>query len=594
MARDQRRKRGGKKSSGRAPPILTGNAPQRTLSEYEELIRTEMVKAGLPPLTLALGLTELGPTITISDVLSAQGLTVHAIATALHVALNAISEVYPLTPTGGRPFLVNMQAAKQAAREAEGVVPDDFAVALKTSSPDLHAAARRYFVWHLCENHAYQTNVIYRVANTLVLLGLKPFRGIEASPAATDNLFKKHVGLLAYEFVLTLFGIWSMAIKDPIIDTRTLLQEGPRKKELMEPVSSVIAELSRTFDKYRVFDGYPEAQTYTGKARPCAFFSRWPLIRLNEHQFVVAAHPFLKIQIATKAITKAMALARREEGGEARTAFSQGLGRRMEAFFGELCELWRPGHHFAEYEYVQGQKSPDRIVFERHGSKEVACLFQLKTKMLLEATHFGSSEESIRRDLAGAFSETLYKTIQFLAHAKESERDGRLKTETLPLTRRVLACERFCLIGIVPDMPSVFSFPDLRRVLLEEVQAHLDPGAKEWFRQHFAKRCVWHVMDLDDFEWFLSIRPSKREIYKRVAGYIREADLSGDLIQGGTLPSNFRTYLIQKFGRRDPATNDRRLDSYVPELFALFNEFAADASRYFSLKPPSGPNANAT
>src|SRR5262249_31256060 len=160
----------------------------------------------------------------------------------------------------------------------------------------------------------YQTNVVYRVANTLVLLGLKSFRGLPAAPSQSDDLFEKHVGLSAYEYVLTLFALWSVTIKDPLIDTRTFLQGGLRRDERMAAVGSVLSEISRPFDKYKDLDALPESRSYTGKARAGAFFSRWPLIRLNDQQFIAAAHPFVKIQIASKSMTKALALARAEEG----------------------------------------------------------------------------------------------------------------------------------------------------------------------------------------------------------------------------------------------------------------------------------------
>ncbi len=574
-------------------PILVGGGPARTLAEFESFVRSELAKANLPPLTLALGLADLGPTLTIGDLQSVRGPTVIGIATALHIALNAITENYPLIPTEDRPFRTNVDAAVKTASEAEGVIPDDLAQAQRTNAGDLAshravlAAARRALVSNLCEGYAYQSSIVYRVANTLVLLGLKSFRGLAASSDEVDSLFNEFVGLRAYDYVLTLFALWSLAVKGSALDSRFFLSEGPRRNELIVPVGSVIEELARDFDKYRLFEDLPQAESYTGKARACAFFSRWPLIRLNEHQFIFFAHPFFKIQIASKSVTKALALARKRERGEPRTAFSQWLGGRLEAFFSELCELWRPGEHFPEYEYIQGQKSPDQIVFERHGSKEVACLFQLKAKMLTEAAHFGSSDESVRRDLAGAFSETLYKTIQFIVRAEAAARNERLKPENAALTRRILGCERFCMIGIVPDMPSVFTFRDMREILLEEVESHLEPGEREWFRQHFVRKCVWHVMELEEFERFLSIPQGERQIYKRITGYLREADPAGDIIKRGLLPSNFRSYLIRKFGRYDAATNERRLDLYVPELRELFNEFAADARKYFSTKATS-------
>jgi len=574
------------RSPGRSRPTLTQDSGQRTLQEYEALICRELSKASLPPLTLAFGVADLGPTITIADLRSTRGPTVFAVATALHVALNSVREPYPLVPTNENPFRTNPALGCKAALEAEGVVPDDFARATAPEAqctPEEHKSAiQRYVTELLCENSAYQAEIPYRLANTLVLLGLKPFKGLCASPDRADSLFRQYVGLSAYEYVLTLFGLWSVGLKSSLLDTRTLLRDGERRAELIGPVTSVITELSLQFDEYRTFERLPPAKSYTGKARACAFFSRWPLIRLNEHQYMVAAHPFLKVQLLHKSLTKALALARTAEG-RASTSFSQHLGARLEGFFSELCELWRPGDHFSEYQYLTGgkEKSPDRIVFERHGSKSVACLFQLKLKMLSEATHFGITDESVRKDLASAFSETIYKTIGFLARAEAAAQAGQLRKDTEVLTRRILSCERFCLIGVVPDLPAIFTFQDLRQILLDEVVSHLDATERTWFEAHFRSKCVWHVMDLDEFEWFLSIPTRERNLYKRLTGYSRDADLDGAFIKNGALPSNFRTYLIRKYGRFDARINDRRLTARIPELFALYEEMVSDVKSYF-------------
>ncbi|PTL84357.1 hypothetical protein DAT35_04475 [Vitiosangium sp. GDMCC 1.1324] len=386
--------------------------------------------------------------------------------------------------------------------------------------------------------------------------------------------------------MLTLVGLWSFALQNPALDTRTFLQDGPKRQELAPAFSSVLDELSLRFDEFRGLDVFPVAQEYTGKARACAFFSRWPLIRLNDHQFIVAAHPFLKIQVATKSITKALALAREDEGGGS-TMYSRWMGGRLELFFGELCELWRPSGHFGEYEYLAkgSEKSPDRIIFEQHGSKNVACLFQLKLKMLSEATHFGAKDESIRKDLASAFSETIYKTVKFLVRAETAVANGQLREDNADLTRRILKCDRFCLVGIVPDMPSVFTFGDLRSMLLTEVKANLNASEREWFDRHFSSRCVWHIMDLHEFEFFLSIPARERELYKRLLAYFRDADVNGPFIRDEKLPTNFRTYLIRRYGRPAPATERHRIDSYVPELFSIFAGTIEDVSRYFALKP---------
>jgi hypothetical protein len=502
----------------------------------------------------------------------------------LRTALDSISVPYPLVATPESPFLANANAALSAALAAEGVEPDDF---VTSTGDERHAASLRYVIWLLAEHSIYQTSIVYRTANTLVLLGLKSFQNLEAQPDRTDRLFREQLGLEAYEYVRLLVGLWSQARRQSLVDTRTFLPPDLRDSEKRSRLIAVVDELSLKFDQYRDPSVFPAAAQYTGRARACAFFSRWPLIRLNEDQYVAAAPPFLKIQIATKSVTKALFLARSREGSGS-TEYSGWLGRRLERFFAELCDLWRPGGHFGEYEYLRSgnDKSPDRIVFETHGTKRVCCLFQLKLKMLSEATHFGASSETMQKDFASAFAETIYKTIRFLAKATTAAASGGLRDESAQLTRQIVTSDRFCLVGVVPDMPSIFNISDVRKWLMVEVLAHLTPQERHWFDRNF-RRCIWHILDLDEFEWFLSIQPRHRELYKRLSGYIREAAVDAPFTLGGTIPASFLSYLVNRYGEWDAERSHRRLTSYLPELFALFNEMTADVLNYFGFHRPS-------
>lgn len=200
------------------------------------------------------------------------------------------------------PLLKNADAGLQAAIHADGVEPDDF-VTTKPNTSQRIPAAVRFATWLLAENHAYQAPILNRVANALILLGLKGFQRLEALPQKTDHLFRQGVGLSAYEYLLTLFGVWSKARADSLIDLQTLLPVQARGPEHHERLRALVEQLSLRFDEYKDPTVTAFAQTYTGKARACALFSRWPLVRLNDTQFMSAGHPFLKIQIGTKSMT---------------------------------------------------------------------------------------------------------------------------------------------------------------------------------------------------------------------------------------------------------------------------------------------------
>ena len=552
------------------------NATRQTLAAYVADVHKALNGSKVPPIAVATAVADLALTLDSTDIRSVRGPTLFAIATALKTAIDSVSDPYPLA----WPLLKNEGAGLQAALRAEGVEPDDF-LNVEPGSPDRIPVSVRFATWLLAENHMYQAAILNRVVHTLVILGLKGFRRLPAAPERTDRLFRDGVGLSAYEYVLTLFAVWSKARVDSLIDIATFLPPQARDPEYHDRLRALVEQLSLRFDEFRDTAVLPAAASYTGKARACAYFSRWPLIRLDETRFMSAGHPFLKIQIGTKSMTKALALARQKEG-KGSTEYSTWLGQRLELFFGELCELWRPGEHFGEFEYLKQrpERSPDRIIFEQHGSKVVCCLFQLKLKMLSEASHFGASRETIQKDLASA-SETIYRSIRFIVRATKADKENNLRPQFATLTRRILAADRFCMLGVVPDMPSVFVFRELRQQLVEEVKQHLRGADREWFDRNFDSKCTWHIMDLDEFEFFLGLPTQHRQLFKRLTGYFRDAGVNGPLTTGGRMPVNFRSYLINKFGGENPETGARRLLALVPEISAIYDEMVEDVKTHF-------------
>jgi hypothetical protein len=576
-----RRNRTGK---GRFRPKFTADAPQRTLAEYVDAFKKALAGSNVPPVAVATAVADLAQTLDSTDIRSERGPTLFAMATALKTAIDFILEPYPLV----WPLLKNDDAGLKAALQAEGVEPDDFRGA-EHGTPEAVAPAIRFATWLLTENQIYQAAIVNRVVHTLVILGLKGFGRLQQSPERTDELFRDGVGLSGYEYVLTLFGVWAKARVDSLIDLETFLPPQTREPQHHARLRALVEALSMRFDEFRDISKLSGAGSYSGKALACAYFSRWPLIQLNDTRFMSAGHPFLKIQIGTKSMTKALALARVREG-RGSTEYSGWLGRRLEAYFAELCELWRPGDHFGEYEYLnQGNElSPDRIIFEQHGSKLVCCLFQLKLKMLSEASHFGASSETMQRDLASA-SETIYRTIKFLVRAAQADAEGELRPESALLTRKILSADKFCFVGIVPDMPAIFVFRELREQLVQEVMNHLQGVEREWFDRNFQSKCLWHVMDLDEFEFFLGLPPKHRELFKRLTGYFRDAGVNGPLTAGGRVPQNFRSYLISKFGDENPETGARRLMALVPGLSAIYEQMVEDVKLHFRFGEGHGP-----
>jgi hypothetical protein len=392
------------------------------------------------PLAVALSVIDISQTIQENDIATPENRPVFTLATALLVALRELQRPYPYLNTPSTPFMEAPEIAERLATDAEGVFSDSYVAFVRPSGPSDPLRTREELrlnaIWMLADNLIFQGDMLPRLGAALVLTGLAGFRRLRAEPDQTNGLFSRRLGVSAYDYVLVTLAIWAVSRGRPLIEL-PLLRDGPPREEVERDTRKVVAMLARRADQMRDLSDAPTIAAYSGKSLPSALFQRWPLVQLNENQFLVSAPPFLKVQLTSKFLTKALAFARLESSPaeRGRTPYSAFVGQqRFEPFVRELCDLWCPGQHFDEYEYLRSgnQRSADRIVFERHGRGEVAILLQMKLKMVLEATHFGATADALTTDLGSALSETVYKSIQFLAALAKAEASGSLRPEFSP------------------------------------------------------------------------------------------------------------------------------------------------------------------
>lgn len=511
------------------------------------------------------------------------GISLFALSTALHTSICELPTRHPLFPQGTYQHTANEGFAIDAAIDAEGVHADTYVDA--ATEEEQSEANLLNMIWILCENGIYQGDFVYKLVNQLVLTGLVGFRNLQANDAHTQRLFNSQLGISAYDYFLSLFGLWAMAGEHGNINSTRLIAPGPRKAQLDNSCRLVMNELSLRHSDYGTKIQQTPYNTYDGKSLPMAIFSRWPLINLNDEIYAFANQKFMQIQLSSKLLTKALALARIDEGIPD-TRYSQLMGTdRLEPFFGELCEIWNPkGGHFAEYVYDRrnNSKSPDRIAFEKHGTSTVVHLFQLKLKSLKEASHYGIAIDPVLNDLKGAFARLLSQSIKFLYSLKRSHEANTLRAEHEELSRKILAGDRYCLWGIVPDLPSVFVFKLLRDRVMEEVEAALSAQEMQWYEQHLKGKFIWHIMELPEFQIFITLPQQHRDLYKAFTKYLRDSQIERLVLdEAGNMPSNFRSYLIRKFGPERNEDGSRRIKILQEDLYALYEQSLEDINQFF-------------
>jgi hypothetical protein len=573
-----------RRNHARFSPDLTLEGTFQTLSNYSQKFTHNLTHSEIAPNESLFGLINLIRTIPFGGLSSKEPqVSVFALSTTVLEAIRNLPQDFPLIQRGTTLLNANNGFAINASIDAEGVHPDYYVNA--RTSEEKRTAMTLNMIWTICENGIYQGDFIYKVANQLVLSGLVGFKNLPANPTRTEELFQRRLGISAYDYMMSLFALWTMAHNFGSVNVTSFIRSGPRKNELDQATQQVLNELSLRFNEFIPRSNTEPYINYTGKSKSLSLFTRWPMINLNDELYLFAGHPFVKIQSTSKFLTKALALARIEERIPD-TQFSQFVGlERFEPFFRELCEIWAPeGGHYDEYVYLRrgNSKSADRIAFEKHGTSKIVHLFQLKLKSLKEASHYGVTIDDVVSDLSGAFSRLISQTIKFLYALNQAKIAGNLAPEHEELSLRILAADKYSLIGIVPDLPSIFIFKQLRDKIIEGSEALLNQQEKVWYDQSLKRKFLWHIFDLSEFEIFISLPRTKRDFYKVLSKYLRDSRVDEYLIDNiGRLPYDFRSYMISKFGEAKLEDGSRRIDTIQPDLLDIYENLQNDIGRYF-------------
>jgi hypothetical protein len=299
--------------------------------------------------------------------------------------------------------------------------------------------------------------------------------------------------------------------------------------------------------------------------------------------YLSAGHPYLGLQMSRKFITKALYFARQDNKGSPITPLSSFIGEtRFESFFKDLCNDWTGSTGFDEYHYDQAGnslKSADRIVFEKHGSGEVATLFQLKGKPLLESSLFGGDYNKLVKDIGSAYAEMVYKTVQFIQGAKTLLDQGKHNPSTKHITERILKSKRLLLVGVSPEIPPIFTTAPVRKILEDKVISIVGQAAWDEIQSRY-ERVYWHILSLTEFQAFLCLPEHKRDFHKTMQSYFTNSRVETEPINPLSIPDTYRSFILKKYGVK----KERR--GYISpneELMTIYKTFSAEALSYFGL-----------
>ena len=564
------------KRAGRTKPKFTKAAPPISIEDY-----FSQIKRVVPihrRICFFVGACHLGTFFTeANDVFSTKG---HASFTlpSLILALKATIDSYPIFDEPKSQFESCIDPAKDLYEYAEGI---DFDSKFSSEFPNFEDALRM-ILWITSSNHQYQGDMPHELVNNLILSGIIGFRSIEADSKYIDKHFQKNIGVSGKEYLIALYVLWGITLKEFAINRKTVLENSPNKEKLEIALYSILDSLSFKVNEPIASSLFDHAKGYSGKARAEAIIARRPLIRVHDDMYFCCGQPYMKIQITRKFLPKALFLSRQDEK-TVNSNLSHLIGSRLESLFKELCNDWNPtGGHFDEYFYDRDcmNKSVDRVAFEMHGKNEVALLFQLKAKTLVEASLFGGDFNVLKQDIQSAFSEMIYKSINFIKNAKSLIEKRQHNQATEELTLRILNAKKIVFIGISPDVPAIFTSKPVREIVEEKIRAEVGEETWSWFQKHY-ERIYWHVLSLHEFEAFLCLPKNKQDFHKTIAAYFLDSRLETEPISESGIPDSYRSYILKKY--KNPNEKSQYIKIH-PEFKKIFDQFIEEVKDHY-LKP---------
>lgn len=565
---------------GRQKVQFINAGASRTYQDYVSWLKSKITTGGAVPKDLFLSLSDYSKSIDLFDLHNNHGLTCFGIATACYGILTEYQPIGDLV-SDGKFIRYFDEHVTSVVREAEGVKDDFFNI---PEGDRANEQAKLSLTRLVCEAGVFQYEFTYKIANNLILSGLKSFGNLSKDHCEVDRLFQKYTDLSAHEYIMLLMGAWVISEKNAILNLQSFTEKTTNPEAFRKKSEKLFNSLAKDHGDYKRENLDTNLEKYSPKFKPSAYFSRWPLIKMSQDHFACVGHPFMRLQLTSKYISKALSFAR-EDNPEAngRTVLADYLGKsRLEPFFKELCNIWNPpGGHYDEYPYVNGAESADRIIFEKLGGRGCATHIQLKLKSLTANAHFAVSLDEISKDFSKSYSDCVFKSLNFLFKMEQAVCINKSNPDYVDLNKKILEQERHVFIGISPDVPPIFSLSWSREILMAEVLSKIAKvaGMQDWFQKKFPAGVIWHIMDLADFQIFLSTGNTQC-LADEIADYILKSKID-DLPMGndGSMPASFRTFIINKYGENDPRSG-KRIKTLLPQLQKIFIELKDDLGNW--------------
>ncbi|MFY0523540.1 hypothetical protein ACN28I_10285 [Archangium gephyra] len=252
---------------------LTKSAPSRTLADFQQYLQTNLEKQSIDTMLLIIGLCKFGSEIEEFGLSTSDGITLFALAAAQQSALAIHNGEYPAIKPGA-DIHANIPLARYVAQQAEGIHSDEYLSAAQNTAKKAETI-KLNLINTICENAIFQGDITHKLANTLILLGLSGFKGLQTDSQQVENLFSQVTGIGARDYLRILLGMYALSLHgDLAINVEKFIKNAKDKTTLRTDVLKVAAASSRKINEARA-NWIPEpSRAYTGKAQGSAYFAR--------------------------------------------------------------------------------------------------------------------------------------------------------------------------------------------------------------------------------------------------------------------------------------------------------------------------------
>lgn len=555
---------------------VTKQSKQVTFQEAIESFHKEINQSTKEICALQVGISDYSHTFLNGSLHDQEGHSIWAIANAHYVCLHAKNYTYPPVDENETSLNIISDGAKSMIAALGAVQSKDEEIQENPIVDVNSVPFEKYLLLILrtrASNSILQLEFTNEIASIAILFGLKEFENLSIIED-TDfySKFESKIGIHPKEYLYLLLSIWSISNTNICIDLKVFLENSKKRSEIQTSLDNLLNDITifPPLNKHDFKFNFLAPLKDSDKA--VSLFTRYPLISLSQKHLLITSSHFLESLLLSKLMNKIRIISDSIND----PALNSTLSSRFEDYIYELFKSsgFEP---FREYHYQRNNsnKSSDLIIFEKHGSEETCILIQVKLKLanddILMPTEISTAKAGLEKyyDFIER-SLSFYKNLSLLQEANFNQ-------DNIELSRRILNSKKVFMLGIAPQVHDLFCSSVPRSILKKEINKKFnDPNFLDSFirTKNENKELYWHIMGVSDLITFLAQPDCHKKLFYNLRRYLKSEDVDNiDIRPDRTLPSNFKSFLIEKYHRSKMKKAFQPIQAISTSLFDEMAEY---------------------